>query len=349
MSFSNVGSFSNAEADWAFDKTFGKAGISNEQCYYDPIGNHTGKSIDLRMDIAKALITKGPSIGNTTGGTFTEYGLMPSFLEPTIVDRTVRETPLVRLLPRRAVRGRSYVYNVVTAKAGAAFLGDDASLSVQVDSRAVATVQMKYLYAVGSVTGPALASGSGYINLLAEDIRVKTRSMYEALENEIVNGSTTTNANGFNGLRTLISTNSASNSGAALTLDNVRTDMATIFNANGICDLIVMDAATLNKVKGLLMDFQRNIERPSGQMDFGIPDAFMFDGALFIKDRYMPTTAGSREVLYLDTRYVFLAVLQDITYQEMGITHDATKFYLKWYGALVVTFEAAMATRTSLE
>jgi len=344
--FGNNG-LSNAEAGFLFDQSFGKAGIVDEQTYYDPI-----RGIDKRKDVAKAMmegrVQKAPSMGHTTGGTFTDYGLLPAFHDPNIVDRTVRETPLVRLLPRRAVRGRSYVYNVLSAKAGAAFLGDDAALADQVDTRSTSTVTMKFLYAVGRVTGPALASAAGFINLMAEDLRVKVASMNEALENEIVNGSVSTNALGFDGLRTAISTNSTSNSGAAITLAQIRTDLNTSFEANGLIDLAVTDGATLNTIKGLLMDFQRNVERPSGNLDFGIPESFMFDGVLFIKDRYMPTTASSREILYLDTRYVFLAVLQDITFEELAKVNDSQKYMLKWYGALVVTFESAMVERTSL-
>lgn len=338
---------SNAEAGLAFDMTFGKAGIAEEETYYDPL-----RQVDKRVEIGKSLqsemIRKGPSIGHTSGGTYTGYGLMPPFVDPSIVDKTVRETPLVRLLARRAIRGRSYVYNILSAKAGALFLGDDAALSDQVDTRTIATVDMKFLYAVGRVTGPAMASGEGFINLLAEDIRVKTASMNEALENEIINGNTTTNALGFQGLIQTITTNSTSNSGGRLTLEQIRTDINTSFEANGLIDLIVTDGQTFNYVKGLLQDFQRNVERPSGQMDFGIPDAFMFDGVLFIKDRYMPTTAASRRAIYLDSRYVFLAVLQDITFEELAKVNDSQKYMLKWYGALCVTFESAMVQRTSL-
>ncbi len=347
MAFAN-NSMSNAEAGYIFDSCFGKAGIMEEELYYDPI-----RSLDKRTEIGEAIkkdmITKaGPSIGNTSGGTSTIYSLMPSFVDPSIVDKTVRATPLVKLLPRRAVRGRSYIYNLISAKAGAAFLDDDAPLADQVDTRDDASTQMKYLYAVGRVTGPALSSAEGFINLLAEDIRVKTASMNEALENEIVNGNTTTNANGFQGLIQSITTNTTDNSGVNVTLEEIRSDLNTSFEANGFIDLAVTDGSTFNYIKGLLMDFQRNVERPSGSMDFGIPDAFMFDGVLFIKDRYMPTTASSRRIIYLDSRYVFLAVLQDITFEELAKNNDSQKYMLKFYGSLIVTFESAMVQRYGL-
>jgi len=342
---------SNAEASAVFDNQFGKAGIGEEQTYYP--GLRAGKEAcdksltSIGKALQKSMLTKAPSVPSTIGGTYTGYSMLPPFVDPSIVDRTVRETPLVRLLPRKAIRGRSYVYNIISAKAGAAFLLEDASLSEQVDTRSTGTASMSYLYAVGRVTGQATA-GQTIINLMAEDLRVKTASMNEALENEIINGNTTTDPAGFQGLIQTISTNTTDNSSTRPTLAQVREDLATSFNANGLIDLAVTDADTFNYLKGLLMDFQRNVERPSAQMDFGIPDAFMFDGVLFIKDRYMPTTANSKRILFLDTRYVFLAVLQDYTFEELAKTNDSQKYMIKWYGTMVVNFEASMVMRYGL-
>jgi hypothetical protein len=339
----NIG---NAEAGYVFDKCFGAAGVADEETYYDPI-----RSVDKRIAIGKELhsqmVTKGPSMDSTVGGTYTGYSMLPPFVDPSIVDRTMRETPLVKLLPRKAIRGRSYVYNILSAKVGAQFLAEDASLSDQVDTRSTGTAAMKFLYAVGRVTGVATASQT-IINLMAEDLRVKTASMNEALENTIINGNATTAPLEFTGLIQTITTNTTDNSGANVTLEEVREDFNTAFEANGIIDLAVTDGYTHNYLKGLLMDFQRNVERPSGSMDFGIPDAFMFDGVLFIRDRYMPTTAASRRIIYLDSRYLFLAVLQDYTYEELAKTNDSQKYMIKWYGTLVVNFEAAMVQRYGL-
>jgi len=345
MSFAKC-ELDNYEADYHFEKCFGEHGIANGQTYIDPM-----RGLDMRKNIGESvmqkMLNKDASFTSTSGGTYTGYGLLPPFVDPSIVDRTVRETPLVRLLARKAIRGRSYVYNILTTKAGAAFLGEDASLADQKDTYVVGTAAMKFLYAVGRVTGQASASET-IINLMQEKIRVATASLNEALENEILNGAVATNVLGFDGLLTAISTNTTNNAGANIDLEQIRTDLNTSFQANGIVDLVVTDGYTHNYIKGLLMDFQRNVERPSGSMDFGIPDAFTFDGVLFIKDRYMPTTAASRQIIYLDTRYVFLAVLQDYTYQEIAKVNDSDKFFIKWYGTLVVNFEAAMVRRYGL-
>ena len=345
MTFGSVG-IGNQEAGQIFDKCFGVAGVAEEELYYSPM-----EGVDKRQDIGKALkadmISKGPSMDSEVGGTYTGYSMLPPFVDASIVDRTVRETPLVKLLPRRAIRGRSYVYNILTAKVGAQFLGEDASLSDQVDTRSTGTAAMKFLYAVGRVTGVATASQT-IINLMSEDLRVKTKSMNEALENTIINGNAGTAPLEFTGLIQTITTNSTNNATVAITLDEIREDLNTSFEANGMIDLVVTDGFTHNYIKGLLMDFQRNIERPSGQMDFGIPDAFMFDGVLFIRDRYMPTTPASRRIIYLDTRYLFLATLQDYTYEELAKVNDSQKYMIKWYGTLVVNFEAAMVMRYGL-
>ena len=336
---------SNVEANEIFNKGFGAADIAEEEAYFDPM-----RGIDKRVEIGKKLagaIEKAPSMSSTSGGTYTGYGMLPPFVDPSIVDRTVRETPLVRLLPRRAVRGRSYVYNIITAKAGAAFLPEDAALAEQVDTRSTGTATMKFLYAVGRVTGVATASQT-IINIMAEDLRVKTASMNEALENKIINGNATTLPNEFDGFIQLISTNTTDNSGANITLAQMRTDINTSFEANGSVDLIVTDGYTLNYVKGLLMDYQRHIAPVPAEFNFGIPDAFMFDGIMVIKDRYMPVTATSRRMLFLDTRYIFLAVLQDYTYEELAKTNDSQKYMIKWYGTLVITFESSSVMRYGL-
>jgi len=333
--FGNPG---KVDAEYAFEKSFGTS-VSNDETYYDP-----WMGIDKRKEIGKHLLEKA-TITTTTGGAGTAgYALIPVWVDPQVVDRTRRLTPLVELIPRRAVKGTTYDYNVLTAKGGAAFLGEDAALADQDDTYDRASIAIKYLYAVGRVTGPAIAGMRGFNDALSMDLQVKIASVKEAEENEIVNGNTTTNPNGYQGLIQTISTNTTDLSSNYVTLTNIRTELATTFNANGLVTLCVTDAATHNYIKGLLMDYQRFVERPTdSDMPFGIPDAFMFDGVTFIKDRYMPTTSNSRRILFLDMRYIFMAVLQEMTYEELAKTNDSSKYMLKVYEALVVTFEGAMS------
>lgn len=351
---------SKEKADMIFNEVFGACDLMDKECYYDPLGS-TGVKVDKRASMGHSFMksgnmrlmkTPGTSITTTTGGTHTSYSLMPAFIAPEVVDQSVKFTPLVAMLARRACKGKSYVYDTVSAKGGASFRPAGANLASVSDTRSSGEVAMKFLYAVGEVLGPAQAMGR--INLMAEDLRVKTASMNEALENEIINGNVSTNALGFNGLIASITTNSTSSAGQPITLEDVRSDMNDAFeaggnNGTGFIDLVVTDGYTHGVLKGLLMDYQRNIGNPVKTMAFGIPGTFEIDGAEFIKDRFMPTTAGSRGIVYIDTRHVYLGVLQDYTYKEMGVSGDFDKYFIKWYGALVVDAEDHCAQRTSLE
>jgi hypothetical protein len=95
-------------------------------------------------------------------------------------------------------------------------------------------------------------------------------------------------------------------------------------------------------LKGLLLDIQRQVTNPSqGILGFGIPDAFDFDGVMFIRDKFMPTGSNAKRILLLDMRYIFAAVLQDLTYEEKYTDQDGYVYLLKEYLTFVNTFEAS--------
>ena len=347
----------NREASAVHDKFFGNAGISEDTVYVDKM-----RGIDMRESAGEALAKSGvvqiakatgASMDTATGGTYSAQGMLPAWVDPSIVDQTIRETPLVSLMPRIASRSIKYVYNKLTQKNKASFEIEDAAAVDQVDTYETESVDMKFLRAYGRTTGPALVGAQDYINLFAQDIRVATVAMNEALENEIINGDISSNANGFDGLIKLITSNAVDNTAGNITLAQIREDFNSAFetggaNGTGLIDLVVTDGFTHNYIKGLLLDYQRNVEQPSGMMDFGIPGAFTFDGALFIRDRFMPTTATQRRILYLDTRYWALAILLDLTFEPLAKTNDSDRFMMKWYGALVDYFEASSAQRFNL-
>ena len=337
-----MGDAPSVSADVAFKQSFGNA-VTNGEVYYNP-----WVKVDKRAEIGKALmkekIEKAPSLSTTTGGAGTAgYALIPIYVDPEIVDRTRYLTPLVELIPRRAVRGTTYDYNVITAKGGASWKLEDASLADDVDTYDRVSVSIKYGYSTGRVTGPSIAGMAGYQDALSLDLSVKTVALKELEEDTIINGDVDTYATEYDGLINIIATNTTNKSGAAVTLANIRTELATTFNAFGMVNLCVTDAATHNYIKGLLMDFQRIVEVPKEELPFGIPGSFLFDGVPFIKSQYMPTSSSSRRILFLDTRYIFMAVLQDVTYEELAKTNDSNKYMLKVYEALVVTFEGCMS------
>jgi len=305
-------------------------GFSKE--YFNP---HTG--VDKRMDIAKA------SIDSQTGGAGTAgTALVPIYPDPNVVNRTIRQTPLRNVTPRRAVKGLTYDYIPLTAKGGAFWAAENGSLSVVEDTYSRVSVAIKFLYAKGLVSGPAIAGMRGFIDPTQLDLGVKTDSIYEAEEDALINGDASTSPLEPSGMIKLITTNTTNLSGGNPTLAGIRAEIATTFNAKGMPTLAITDASTHNYVKGLLLDLSRNVEKPSvGTPEYGIPDAFMFDQLTFIKDIFMPTTATAKRILFLDMRYIFFAVLQDLTYEEKYTDSDGWVYLLKEYLTVVNTFEAA--------
>ena len=341
-----------------FDKSFrgmnveGADANGNGTVLWDPAWAKN-PALDRRSGFAKkyktAIQKAGTSVdagltgGLGTGGAGTAgSALIPVWVDPNIVDRTAFETPLRSMFRRIAVRGKTYDFNVITAKGSAHWRPELGSLPEDVDTYDRVSVNIKFGYSVGQVTGVARAAMRGYADADALDLSVKTAALFELEEDTIVNGDASTYSTEYNGLINTITTNTTDASGT-IGLADMRTELATTFQAKGKTDLIVTDIFTHNWVKGLLTDFQRQPAAPAQNLPFGIPGAFEFDGVPVIASQFMPTTTTSRRMLFLDTRYIFMAVLMDITFEELPTPTDSSKYMLKVYEALVNQFEGAMS------
>lgn len=333
------------DANTEFEKSFvGSLHVSSDEFqgksaeYWNPWAG-----INKIPDIVAAMIEK-QSIDTQTGGAGTAgTALIPVYVDPSIVDRTIRETPLRNLYPRRAVRGSTYDYIPLTAKGGAVWAAENAVIADQVDTYDRTSVNIKYLYAKGRISGPAIVSMREFIDPSQLDLAVKSASIMEAEEDAIINGDASTNVGEPNGLIQTITTNTTNLSGGLPTLAQIRAEFATSYNANGEINLAVTDATTHNYVKGLLFDVQRvpSVNPSKDSLGFGIPGAFDFDGVMFIRDKFMPTAASSKRILFLDMRYNFMAVLLDMTFEQKFNEHDNEPYLLKEYITPVNTFESA--------
>jgi hypothetical protein len=312
-------------------------GYSKE--YFNPMSR-----VDKRMEIAKnTWEMHKASIDSQTGGAGTAgTALVPVYPDPNIVNRTVRQTPFRNMVSRRAIRGMTYDYIPLTAKGGAFWAAENGALGVVEDTYDRVSVGVKFLYAKGLISGPAIAAMRGFIDPTQLDLGVKTDSIYEAEEDALINGDASTDPLEPSGMIKLITTNTTNRSGGYPTLPLIRAEIATTFNAKGFPTLALTDATTHNYVKGLLLDLQRQVSNPSqGMLGFGIPDAFEFDQLMFVKDIFMPTGGSAKRILFLDLRYIFFGVLQDLTYEEKYTDQDGYVYLLKEYLTIVNTFEAA--------
>ena len=314
-------------------------GFSKE--YYNPL-----MGVNKKAEIARKtyeLHKVGASIDSQTGGAGTAgTALVPVYPDANVVNRTIKMTPLRAITPRRAIRGLTYDYIPLTAKGGAFWAAEGGAINAVEDTYDRVSVAVKFLYAKGLISGPAIAGMRGFIDPAQLDLGVKTDSIFEAEEDALINGDASTTPLEPSGMIKLLSTNTTNRSGGNVTLPLIRAEIATTFNAKGYPTIAVTDATTHNYVKGLLLDIQRNnVDKNSQLLEFGIEDQFKFDQLTFIKDIFMPTAASSKRILFLDFRYIFFGVLQDLTYEEKYTDQDGFVYMLKEYLTIVNTFEAA--------
>lgn len=300
--------------------------------------------VDTRVDIIKSYSEKAvqkASFDSQTGGAGTAgYAFVPVWPDPKVVDRTAKLYPFRLMVPRRAIRGLTYDYNALTAKGGANWRAENASIPIDTDTYDRFTIPVKFLYASGLLSGPVIAATTGFVDPKALDLGTKMTSIYEAEEEALINGDASTSVLEPSGCIKLIATNTTNRSGNYATLPLIRAERTTAFNAKGIITLAVTDASTHAYIKGLLTDQQRNIELAKENLGFGIPGSFGFDSILFIEDIFMPTTAAGKRILFLDMRYLFFAVLMEPTYEEVNTNQDGWKFRIKEYLTIALTHEA---------
>lgn len=181
-------------------------------CRPSPDGDFKN-TIDLRSNLHQAAQVGMKALTSTTGGNgSTDKVMVPIYVDPQVVDLTRKETPLVEMFPRVTNLGRTADFNQITAKGGAFTQIEDASMSETNTTVARQSTAIKYLYAVGRVTGQAQATIPSYIlqgfnptggavspfananagNAKQLEVLVKTREIRELEENLIVAGNATT-------------------------------------------------------------------------------------------------------------------------------------------------------------
>ena len=308
------------------------------------------------------------ALGPTTGGAGTAgYALVPIYVDPRIVDVSRKYTPLVELIPRVTNMGLTADYNRVTAKGGAYTAIADAPLPETDDSYERQSTDIKFLYSVGRVLGPMQAAMPSYImegfqpsgagmtggnvfspagapNAKQTEVLMKARAMKELEENLIINGDITSDATQYDGIiRLQGTTNRVNLDGAALTWDDVENAIQQAFDAGGRPKLAVASSAAVRDLRSIMINtfnFRPTDVVGGVELPFGVPPQLVIQtmvGAIpVIPSMYLSNTSGSKSIYFLDTDFVEMRVLQDMTYEDLAKTNDSSKFMLKIYEALIM-------------
>lgn len=315
----------------------------------------------------KALSPQSGASVSTTG-----YPLVPIWVDNRIVDTSRKQTPLVELIPRVTNYGMTADFNIVSAKGAAYTAGLDAALPEADEIVNRSTQSIKFLYSVGRVLGQAQAAIPPYMimgfqpsgaglgadpfsaaaapNAKQFEVLMRARALKELEENLIINGSVSTDATQFNGfIQQQSTTNRRNLAGAALSWDDIETSVTTAATAGGYPKLAVCPYNVLQDIRKLLIDAFRYTptDLVGGTLPFGIAPKVILKTVVgdipVLPSRFMTTTAGSKQLWLLDTDFIEMRVLQDMTYEDLAHTNDSYKFLLKIYECLIVrapTFNA---------
>jgi hypothetical protein len=328
--------------------------------------------VDLRPQLKSAMELgisriQQKALGPTTGGAGTAgYALVPVYVDPRIVDISRKYTPAVEIIPRVTNQGLTADYNRVTAKGGAYSAAPDAALPETNDTYERKSTSIKFLYAVGRVLGPMQAAMPSYIlegfqpagagnmagdpfspagapNAKQIEVLMKARALKEYEENLIFNGDSSSVATDYDGLEVIQSTTNVTNlAGVALSWDDIENAVETAFSAGGRPKVAFGSAKAVTDVRKIMIDALRipSSELTKGaDLPFGIPPSVVLQTMVgpipLIPSQFLTNTAASKKIWFIDTDFVEMRVLQDMTYEDLAHTNDSGKFMLKIYECLI--------------
>ena len=365
-------------------------GMDDRAAYAQSFGSMAHKTVYSKPDIKGGLIKKDEFVmetdvrgnikdaysagivslkahGTTSGGAGTAgFAMVPVFVDPKIIDRTRKNTPLTELIPRVTNQGMFADFNVITGKGGAFTRGEDAALTETNTTYDRQSTAIDFLYAVGRVTGPSIAAQPSYVlagmqpaagavssftdigapNAKQQEVLVKAREIKELEENLLINGNATTsgiagNPNGteFSGIITLMgATNTVDKNTSALDLDDYTTAIQNAFDDGGRPNLGVCSSGVFSDTLKLLQSKIGYLQAMQ-QVFWGFNTVVlqtMVGPVPLIPSMFMSNVSGSKAAYFLDLEVVEMRVLQDMTFEELAKTNDSQKFMLKIYETFII-------------
>jgi len=332
-----------------------------------------GKALDLRPALNSAMQLgyqriHEKALGPESGGAGTAgFALVPVYVDPRIVDRSRKYTPMVEMIPRVTNQGLTADFNVITAKGAAYTANPDAPLPEADDTEERVSKSIKFLYSVGRVLGPMQAAMPSYIlegfqpsgagnvagntfssvganNALQQQVLMKARAMKELEENLIFNGDASTDATQYDGIIIQQSTTNQNDlDGAAITWDDVEDTVQEAFDAGGRPKLAVGSSAVITDLRKIMIDvfrFGPDQLTSGAPLPFGVPPQLVLHTMVgpipALPSMYLSNVSGSKQLWFLDTDFIEMRVLQDMTYEDLAKINDSKKFMLKIYECLIL-------------
>lgn len=321
----------------------------------------------ILKDNLRKMELKYSGVGSAVAGGAGTAGvaMVPVYVSPLLTDRSRKLTPWVEMTSRVANMGITHEFNVITSKDSASWEAEDAAQSDQDYTPDRISVPMKYLYAVGRVTGQAQAAYPPYMydgyatitgpglganpfgsasapNAMQLEVLVRTRTLKETEEESFWNGSISDDANEFDGIIQLQgSENTVDKNTSALTYDDIETAMKNAYDDSGFPNVAGASSGVMQDLRKIAFDAYRF--RPGDQtteLPFGVTSRLTLEttaGAVpVVPSQFLSNVSGSKAIYFLDMTEIYMAILQDATYEKLAKTNDSEKFFVKLYEALAM-------------
>lgn len=367
-----VGVIGNIQAETAYMHSFGH--LKSNTRYHSPADKIDMRSEGYLPEIynrGKEAALKALNVSGMGAGT-TDKAIVPIYLDKDIVDTSRKYTPATEIIPRVSNMGITADY-VTVSKGGGFVAGEDSALAEVDNTYTRGSKAIKYLYAVGRVTGPTLAATPSFMvmgtqvsggtpegvfgsssapNATQLEVVLQTRAIKELEEDLIFNGDITSDANEFDGIVRLMSTTNAVVKGTTdLDLVDINTAVKNAFVDGGRPNVAFCDAATYTDVLNLL---QAKVGYLQSEKQFfwgctGVTLRTMVGEIPLIPSMFLSEASGSKSIYFLDLSVVELRVLQDLTYEKLAKTNDSDKFMLKEYCCLIIKNPSFCASVTGIK
>ena len=331
--------------------------------------------VDIRTHMFGENNIQLKALNTQTGGAGTAgTALIPVYVDPKIIDQTRKYTPLCEIIPRVSNLGMTADYNVITAKGGGFVAAEDSALAERNNAFARKSTPIKFLYAVGRVTGPAQAAIPAYAlagyqpgagqsmaspfsdssapNATQLEVLVQSRALKELEENLIINGDATNDPNEFSGIIKLMdATNTVDKNTTDLSLEDINKAIQYAFDDGGRPSIAICGSAVYSDLLGLLQA-KIGYLQATQQVLWGFQSIVlhtMVGPVTVIPSMFMSNVSGSKAIYFLDLTVVEMRVLQDMVFENLAKVNDSQKFMLKIYEALIIRNTAFCSSITEIK
>lgn len=271
-------------------------------------------------------------------------------LQAAIIDRLVKDSRVLELLPFSTILGNSLTYDTIVTDSGAGFYSVGDTWTESTPSMSQNTVALKILGGDADVDNFLLKTRSDQTDLKGTVIGNKVKSVQYKFLDTFYYGSATTDTKTFNGLQKLISSttyntvHAGSTAGTDLSLAKVRQAIDLV---TGWKPTHIVMSKTLRRYISIYLDsvgsgFPQSINEFGKRIEF-------YDGLEIVPDDHILATETSASGAYSSTTTSDTTTMFILTFDEMACcgvhsgegvqveplgtleTKDATRWRIKWY------------------